>query len=836
MFRSKGFTSKANDAVNLALSQAGLLGHTYVGSEHLLLGLLLENSSTASAALRSQKISPEALLDLLISTVGQGIPCHLSVSDMTPRCRRILEQSLLLRENSAPKSPSLSGTEHILMALLREKDSYAVRFLIRLGADPIVLYRELREAMDFSGGVSPSGDRSSIKEKKAVPFLLDKYGCDLTQKAKEGKLEPVIGREKEIQRVVRILSRKSKNNPCLIGEAGVGKTAIAEGLASRIAAGTVPKALLGKRLISLNIVSVVAGTKYRGEFEERVKNIMDETAKAGDIILFIDELHNIIGAGAAEGSIDAANILKPQLSRGEIQIMGATTIGEYRRHIEKDSALERRFQSVLVEEPSEEDTLKILGGILPCYEKHHGVSIAPEAVQAAVRLSTRYLSERFLPDKAIDLMDEAAAQTAQEPQQSPDTGYRRLAEQCQELKEQKEAALLRQDFALAASLRHQEQEASEQLELLSERMLSQKDDHRPVVTAQMVAQVVSENTGIQVSSLMSRILPQSEQSRSLLNFEAELSRRVVGQDTAVKAVSDAVRRAQVGLGEPGRPASFLFLGPTGVGKTELCKALAQKMFDSEDAMIRLDMSEYMEKHSVSRLIGSPPGYVGFEEGGQLTDQIRRKPYSVVLLDELEKAHPDVLNILLEILDDGYVRDAQGRKASFRNAILIMTSNIGAQCFFKQASLGFGQQENVSSSEKFRSKIQEELRHSLSPEFLNRIGEVILFEALSEDALIKICGSLVSELSQRMEKLGIQLVCEKDALLELCRQGYNPHYGARPLRRTVQKLLESPISKMILEGKLNTGSRLLCSCRQGSLHFSLQDEDLSASPAQALACL
>ena len=686
MFRFKGFSPRANDAINLALSQACLLGHTYIGSEHLLLGLLLEGGGP-SAALTQKGVTPDQVLDLLIKTVGRGIQSRLSPTDMTPHCRYILEQSLL---ESKKDSGRLTEPEHILLAMLREKECYALRFLMELGVEPLLFYQEYSDTVrGFSREGTPA--QSAARKNTARPILLEKFGRDLTEKARCRQLDPVIGREKEIDRVVRILSRRSKNNPCLIGEAGVGKTAIAEGLAQRIAQGRVPKSLQGKRLIALDLVSMVAGTKYRGEFEERVKNMMDEAAAAQDIILFIDEIHNIIGAGAAEGSIDAANILKPQLSRGEIQLMGATTVAEYRRYIEKDSALERRFQSVLVEEPSDEESVQILRGILPRYEQHHGVKITEEAVQAAVRLSRRYLPDRFLPDKAIDLMDEAAAQVSQQVSSRPDPTYQKIDEALHELREQKQAAILRQDFEQAAILRDRQNQTVEQLALLTDQLQKKRGGLRGAVTARDIAQVVSESTGIQVSSLMSRILPQSAQSRQLLGMEQALSRRVVGQQEAVHAVCRAIRRARVGLNDPRRPyASFLFLGPTGVGKTELCKALAEELFGSQDCMIRLDMSEYMEKHSVARMIGSPPGYVGFEEGGQLTDLIRRRPYSVVLLDEVEKAHPDVLNLLLQILEDGSLKDSQGRRASFQNAVIIMTSNIGARYFFERSALGFAQ--------------------------------------------------------------------------------------------------------------------------------------------------
>ena len=812
MFRFKGFSPRANDAINLALSQACLLGHTYIGSEHLLLGLLLEGGGP-SAALTQKGVTPDQVLDLLIKTVGRGIQSRLSPTDMTPRCRHILEQSLL---ESKKDSGRLTEPEHILLAMLREKECYALRFLMELGVEPLLFYQEYSDTVrGFSREGTPG--QAAARKNTPRPILLEKFGRDLTEKARCRQLDPVIGREKEIDRVVRILSRRSKNNPCLIGEAGVGKTAIAEGLAQRIAQGRVPKSLQGKRLIALDLVSMVAGTKYRGEFEERVKNMMDEAAAAQDIILFIDEIHNIIGAGAAEGSIDAANILKPQLSRGEIQLMGATTVAEYRRYIEKDSALERRFQSVLVEEPSDEESVQILRGILPRYEQHHGVKITEEAVQAAVRLSRRYLPDRFLPDKAIDLMDEAAAQVSQQVSSRPDPTYQKIDEALHELREQKQAAILRQDFEQAAILRDRQNQTVEQLALLTDQLQKKRGGLRGAVTARDIAQVVSESTGIQVSSLMSRILPQSAQSRQLLGMEQSLSRRVVGQQEAVHAVCRAIRRARVGLNDPRRPyASFLFLGPTGVGKTELCKALAEELFGSQDCMIRLDMSEYMEKHSVARMIGSPPGYVGFEEGGQVTDLIPPRPYSVVLLDEVEKAHPDVLNLLLQILEDGSLKDSQGRRASFQNAVIIMTSNIGARYFFERSALGFTQGHSESGgklSERTSQLVLEQLRQSFSPEFLNRIDETILFYQLGEQELDRICQNLLAQLSERIGALDMRLSCTEAARRELCAKGYSPRYGARPLRRAVQKLIEDPAAEMILSGELQPQGTLLCDYNQ-----------------------
>lgn len=801
MFRFNGFTSKANDAVNMSIAQACLLGHTYIGSEHLLLGLLLEGSGVAWAALRQKGIKAQDILEILVKTVGKGIQSKLSPSDLTPRCKRILENSILEAKKMEQDNV---GTEHILMSILKEKESYGVKFLKELGIDCMQFYRELSDSLNLQTN-DPINQRKPASKKKdgAKGGMIEKFGHDLTEKARAGALDPVINRQKEIDRVIRILSRRSKNNPCLIGEAGVGKTAIAEGLAQKIVSGEVPAPLKGKRLIALDLVSMLAGTKYRGEFEERVKNTMDEVSSSEDVILFIDEIHTIIGAGAAEGAIDAANILKPQLSRGEIQVMGATTIKEYRKYIEKDYALERRFQSVMVDEPSEPDAIEILKGVRSQYEKHHRVKITDAAIEQAVRLSARYLNDRFLPDKALDLIDEAAAKVKMKSSSQPEE-LKKQELALQELKEQKEAAIHGQDFERAASIRDLERETENRITLLTDSWKMREIRERGQVTPEDVAEIVSESTGIEVSTLT------QEESQRLLHLEEILHKRVIGQDHAVSAVAKAIRRAKVGLNDPNRPfGSFLFLGPTGVGKTELCRALAEALFGSPDAMIRLDMSEYMEKHSVSKMIGSPPGYVGYDEGGQLTDQIRRKPYSVILLDEIEKAHSDVFNLLLQILEDGSLRDSQGRSASFKNAVIIMTSNIGAQHFFDNKSFGFSYQKDSDNSNKAKEETKSELKNIFKPEFLNRIDETIIFNKLTQEDIEKIYDNLIAQLKERVTSLKIQLQCTDRAKQEICRQGYSPRYGARPLKRTLQHLIEDPAADMILKGELTHDSLLTC---------------------------
>ena len=809
MFRFRGFTSCANDAVNLALSQACLLGHTYIGSEHLLLGLLLEGSTGSCAALHQRGVHAEAVLEQLIKTVGRGIQSRLSPADMTPRCRRILEQSIL---ESRKNGCEMTGTEHILLCLLREKECYAVRFLMQLGADPILLYRELCESMDFFGGPHPS-QQNFTKKETAHTALLDKFGRDLTQKARSHQLDPVIGREQEIERVIRILCRRSKNNPCLVGEAGVGKTAIAEGLAQQIAQGRVPPALSGKRLIALDLVSMVAGTKYRGEFEERVKNLMDEAAAVGDIILFIDEIHNIIGAGAAEGSIDAANILKPQLSRGEIQLMGATTVAEYRRYIEKDSALERRFQKVNVEEPDDSQTVRILRGILPRYEQHHGVHITEEAVQAAVRLSRRYLNDRFLPDKAIDLIDEAASRLNMSSMREYEEALRDKKEALENVQEEKENAVAAGDMDYAVELHKEEEKLSLELRQAQAKWEKKQKKQRKIMEESHVAEVVSRQTKIPVSRL------EKDETRRLQKLEKILHERVVGQDEAVEAVSRAVRRGRVGLKDPNRPiGSFLFLGPTGVGKTELSKTLAEAVFGSEKNMIRVDMSEYMEKQSVSKMIGSPPGYVGFEEGGQLSEKVRRNPYSVLLFDEIEKAHPDVFNMLLQILEDGRLTDSQGRQVDFKNTIIIMTSNAGANRIVSPKTLGFLQQEDAAADyRRMREGVMEEVKHIFKPEFINRIDEILVFHMLSKEDIHKIAANMLTGFKKRVKKqMDIRLQYGKAVVDHVADKGFDKDYGARPLRRTIQKEIEDQLAEKIVSGEVHIGDDVRVSIKKDAV--------------------
>ena len=792
----KGFTEKANEALNFAISSAEYFGHTYIGSEHLLLGLLKTGSGVAASILNSHKVTADKIEELIEETIGNGSSTELSPDYMTPRAKRILEKAV---KDQRKGYKSLVGTEHILMGILSDGDNYAIRFLNALGVDVAALAFETAKQT----GANDNVQNKKTKTKSEKSGAIEKYGHDLTAEAKEGKIDPVIGRSEEIERVIQVLCRRTKNNPCLIGEPGVGKTAIAEGLALKIASGDAPEILHGKKLISLDLTGMVAGTKYRGDFEERIKAIIDEATEDEDVILFIDEVHTLIGTGSAEGATDAANILKPALARGEMQIIGATTIAEYRKNIEKDTALERRFQPVNVDEPSEEDAILILKGIKDKYETHHNVKITDEAIVAAVKLSSRYITDRYLPDKAIDLIDEAGSRMRIKlTKTSPEV--KKIENEIKLLSAQKEEAISSQDFEKAASLRDKESKLSEELKTIKEKKQLETSNFSGEVTEEEIAKIVSSWSGVPVAQLT------KEESERLLNMETILHNRLIGQDEAVTAVSKAIRRGRVGLKDPKRPVgSFIFLGPTGVGKTELCKALAEAMFGSEDAMIRLDMSEYMEKHTVSKLIGSPPGYVGFDEGGQLTEKVRRNPYSVVLFDEIEKAHPDVFNMLLQILDDGILTDSQGRNVNFKNTVIIMTSNIGARLITeKKKSMGFGESETAEKDqEQIKALVTEELKKEFRPEFLNRLDDIIVFHKLSKDDILKIAVNMLKNLSERSRGLGIEVEFDASVAERVAEVGFDAVYGARPLRRAIQSNVEDALSEKVLEGEISKGDKI-----------------------------
>lgn len=797
-----GFTEKANEALNQAINSAQLLGHTYVGSEHLLLGLLRVGSGVAATVLNNNGITAEKIEEQLKASIGSGTATRLSPDYFTPRAKRVIETAITGCNNLGKK---YVGTEHLLIAILSEGDNYAVRFINELGVDVSVVTSQALKAAgieleDMENGKSVKGMHDNKRSDKSS--MLQKFGRDLTEEAKKGKIDPVIGRSNEIERIIQILCRRTKNNPCLIGEPGVGKTAVIEGLAQKIASGDVPEILLEKKVFSLDLTGMVAGTKYRGDFEERIKGVIDEVTKSKDIILFIDEVHTIIGAGSAEGSTDAANILKPSLARGDFQLIGATTISEYRKNIEKDSALERRFQPVNVAEPSPEDAVLILKGIRDKYEAHHKVSITDGAIEAAVNLSSRYINDRFLPDKAIDLIDEAASRVRLTSGTAPD-GLKQLDEQISAIAAEKDDAINSQEFERAASLRDEEKRLMELRE-------TQKNDwknnqSRGSVTEESIAEIVSSWTGVPVVQLT------EEESERLLRLENVLHERLVGQNEAVTAVSKAIRRGRVGLKDPKRPiGSFIFLGPTGVGKTELCKALAEAMFGSENMMIRLDMSEYMEKHTVSRLVGSPPGYVGFEEGGQLTEKVRRQPYSVILFDEIEKAHPDVFNILLQILEDGILTDSQGRKVDFKNTVIIMTSNIGARLITeKKISFGFGEATPDEDNADIKEKVLGELKGAFRPEFLNRVDDIVVFTKLTREEIKEIASKMLENLNRRLAGLNITATFTDAVLERLADKGFDPVYGARPLRREIQSSIEDALSEKILDGSVKNGDTVLC---------------------------
>ena len=794
------FTPNAEEVLRLAQEAAQELGHGYVGSEHLLLGLLRREEGVAYRVLTEYGLTDEMVTGIVQRSMGRGNGGLAPAQGLTPRAKSVVE--LAVAESRRMSAPYI-GTEHLLMGILREGSNMALRILRTVGVDPRHMYADLQKKLSETRPVAVSANPNTAKDPKKVGKTLAEFTRDLTEAARQGKLDPVIGRDNEIRRVIQILSRRTKNNPCLIGEPGVGKTAIAEGLASKIVAGDVPEELLDKKVLSLDLSGMVAGTKYRGEFEERIKNTIEEIKNDGSVILFIDELHTIVGAGNAEGAVDAANILKPALSRGEIRVIGATTLNEYRKYIEKDAALERRFQSVTVGEPTAEDTLAILKGLRDRYEAHHKLTITDEALEAAVSLSRRYINDRFLPDKAIDLMDEAASQVRMAAEvSSPE--IMALEEKLTTLRREKEDAIAAQDFEKAAQLRDIEGNYAQQLDMERDALRKKNAANRGAVTAEDIASVVGAWTGIPVKRLT------EDEGARLLKLESTLHERVVGQDEAVAAVARAIRRGRVGLKDPKRPiGSFLFLGPTGVGKTELCKTLAEAMFGDESAIIRIDMSEYMERHTVSRLVGSPPGYVGHEEGGQLTEKVRRKPYSVVLFDEIEKAHEDVWNILLQILDDGVVTDSQGRSVDFKNTVIVMTSNVGARNITAagSATLGFAANEEESEAERFqriRDAVMAELDRTFKPEFLNRIDETIVFRQLTENDIAEIAKRMLAVTARRMEEQGIALTWDEEALAALAKAGFDERYGARPLRRKIQSTVEDAVAEQMLEGNLQKG--------------------------------
>ncbi len=811
MYRFTGFTQKANAALNSAVSAAENLGHTYVGSEHILLGLLAESGGMAHTALTARKVTYSEVESIIKSGIGVGSPTVLSPNDFTPRAKNIIDTAIL---QGRGMGHSYIGTEHILMGIIREGTGAATEILSQLGIQPQDLLNDLTNALGSSSSGS-KGKNTNGKEKSDAPTL-SQYGRDLTAMANQGRIDPVIGRQNEIERVIQILSRRTKNNPCLIGEPGVGKTAIAEGLALKIATGEVPELLRNKRIVTLDLTGMVAGTKYRGDFEERIRNVIEEVGKAGDIILFIDEVHTLIGAGSAEGAVDAANILKPSLARGEIQVIGATTLEEYRKHIEKDSALERRFQPVTVGEPTEEEAVEILRGLRDKYEAHHKVRITDNAIFAAVRMSSRYIGDRYLPDKAIDLVDEAASRVRLRAFTAP-PDLKALEDKLKSLGEEMESAVKSQDFERAAGIRDEKNKVAEELE--NERKLWKEKNNRTTgeVTEQEIAAIVSQWTGIPVVQLT------REESERLLHMESELHERIVGQDEAVSAVARAIRRGRAGLKDPKRPTgSFIFLGPTGVGKTELCKTLAASMFGDENAMIRLDMSEYMEKHTVSRLVGSPPGYVGYDEGGQLTEKVRRRPYSVILFDEIEKAHPDVFNMLLQILEDGILTDSQGRRVDFKNCVIIMTSNVGAKQIAGSGggTLGFSADGAQTRTDKsIHDAVMSELKNVFRPEFLNRVDDIIVFRQLTKDNINEIAGRMLAGLSKRVRELEFELEFSEEAVAAIGDAGFDPVYGARPLRRAIQQRIEDKLSEKMLEGKLEPGKKYICRYENGEFVFA-----------------
>jgi len=788
------FTERAQKVLALAQEEALRLGHNNIGTEHILLGIVREGEGIAAKALLALGLGADKIQKEVENLIGRGQEVTQTIH-YTPRAKKVIELSM---DEARKLGHSYVGTEHILLGLIREGEGVAARVLNNLG---VSLNKARQQVLQLLGSNEATSSNQGGSSSHANTPTLDSLARDLTAIAREGSLDPVIGRSKEIQRVIEVLSRRTKNNPVLIGEPGVGKTAIAEGLAQQIVNNEVPEILRDKRVMTLDMGTVVAGTKYRGEFEDRLKKVMDEIRQAGNIILFIDELHTLIGAGGAEGAIDASNILKPSLARGELQCIGATTLDEYRKYIEKDAALERRFQPIQVDEPTADESIQILQGLRDRYEAHHRVSITDEAIEQAVKLSDRYISDRFLPDKAIDLIDEAGSKVRLRSFTTP-PNLKELEQKLESVRKEKDAAVQSQEFEKAASLRDSEQRLREELEETKKIWKEKQGKENSEVTVEDIAMVVSSWTGIPVSKLA------QAETEKLLNMEEILHSRVIGQEEAVKAIAKAVRRARAGLKDPKRPiGSFIFLGPTGVGKTELARALAESMFGDEDAMIRIDMSEYMEKHSTSRLVGSPPGYVGYDEGGQLTEKVRRKPYSVVLLDEIEKAHPDVFNILLQVLEDGRLTDSKGRTVDFRNTILIMTSNVGASTLKRNKYLGFAVQDESQDYKEMKDKVMGELKNAFRPEFLNRIDEIIVFHSLEKQHIARIVTLMANQLTNRLKEQEIDLVLTQKAIEKIAEEGFDPEYGARPLRRAIQKHIEDRLSEELLKGTVKKGQKV-----------------------------